>query len=350
MAKVLIQDSMSPAQPLLCVVVPCYNEDAVLRETAQRLGALLDELAAMNRIAEKSQILFVDDGSTDDTWQIIRELAAMPGSRAGGLRLSRNQGHQTALLAGLLSAEGDVVVSVDADLQDDLNAIPQMLSNHALGSDIVYGVRSQRESDTALKRITAEGFYRLLDKIGVEILFNHADYRLMSRRAVEALREFDESNLFLRGIVPQLGFPSSVVRYARSERFAGESKYPVSKMLALAWQGITSFSAAPLRLITALGMAVSIISLALGGWALWIRLLTDEAVPGWASVVVPLFLLSGVQLLSLGVIGEYLAKVYVESKRRPRFFVQDRIHPVTECIVTNPRAFDKEVRQSVSGD
>lgn len=318
---------MQTFAPALTIVVPCYNEEAVLQETGGRLTRLLDALVADNRIAPASQILFVDDGSRDATWQIVRQHAATAGSRIGGLRLSRNRGHQAALLAGMLSAPGDVLVSVDADLQDDLDAIPRMLKEFAEGSDIVYGVRSKRETDTPFKRVTAEAYYRMLRRLGVEIVFNHADYRLMSRRAVEALREFDEANLFLRGIIPQLGYPSAVVQYERAERFAGESKYPLVKMLGLAWQGITSFSAAPLRLITALGVTVSLISLALAMWALSIRLFTHESVPGWASIVVPLFLLSGVQLLSLGVIGEYLAKVYLEVKRRPKYFIQEWLSP-----------------------
>ena len=239
-----------------------------------------------------------------------------------GLKLSRNRGHQIALLAGLFGAKGDVLISVDADLQDDLEAIPKMLEQHAAGSEVVYGVRADRSSDTFFKRFTAEGYYRVLDALGVEIVFNHADYRLMSRRVVEALRQHDERNVFLRGLVPQLGFRSSTVEYERGERFAGESKYPLVKMLSLAWQGVTSFSAAPLRFITGLGVSVSIVSLCLAAWALGVRLFTDEAVPGWASVVVPLFFLSGVQLLAIGVIGEYLAKIFVEVKARPRYFIE----------------------------
>jgi glycosyltransferase involved in cell wall biosynthesis len=226
------------------------------------------------------------------------------------------------LLAGLLTADGDVLISADADLQDDLGAISKMLVQHAAGSDIVYGVRSSRSVDTAFKRLTAEGYYRLLDRLGVEVVFNHADYRLMSRRAIEALRACSEANVFLRGLIPQLGYPSSIVEYERKERFAGESKYPLRKMLALAWQGVTSFSAIPLRAITTLGLMVSVVSLGLGFWALAVRLFTDNAIPGWASIVIPTFFLSGVQLLSLGVIGEYLAKVFVETKRRPLFFIE----------------------------
>lgn len=311
--------------PVIAVVAPCYNEQEVLPETLRRLRALLDRLAGEGQIDASSRIWLVDDGSRDATWALIRQAGADPRAGVCGIKLSRNRGHQIALLAGLMSASGDVVISVDADLQDDLEAIPRMLLAHAAGHDIVYGVRSSRSADTVFKRFTAEGYYRLLDRLGVEVIFNHADYRLMSRRAVEALRAYPETNVFLRGLIPQLGFPSTTVEYVRAERFAGESKYPLRKMLQLAWQGVTSFSAAPLRAITAIGMLVSLLSLGLGFWALFVRLFTDEAVPGWASIVIPLFLISGVQLLSLGVIGEYLAKVFLESKRRPLYFVDQMV-------------------------
>lgn len=307
--------------PVLAVVAPCYNEQEVLPETLRRLRQLLERLVGEGRIDAASRIWLVDDGSSDSTWSLIRQAATDSGVGVCGIKLSRNRGHQIALLAGLMSAAGDVIVSIDADLQDDLEAIPRMLEAHAAGHDIVYGVRSSRATDTAFKRFTAEGYYRLLDWLGAEVVFNHADYRLMSRRAIEALRGYSETNVFLRGLIPQLGFPSTTVEYTRAERFAGESKYPLRKMLQLAWQGVTSFSAAPLRAITAIGMLVSVLSLGLGFWALFVRLFTDEAVPGWASIVIPLFLISGVQLLSLGIIGEYLAKVFLETKRRPLYFV-----------------------------
>jgi glycosyltransferase involved in cell wall biosynthesis len=274
------------------------------------------------KIAAASRIWFVDDGSRDRTWPLIEEASTAAGSLVCGIKLSRNRGHQAALMAGLMTATGDVLISVDADLQDDLEAIPKMLNEYSAGCDIVYGVRNSRESDTFFKRFTAEGYYTLLKRLDIEIVFNHADYRLMSRRAVEALRAFPETNVFLRGLIPQLGFRSAQVEYARSERFAGESKYPLRKMLALAWQGVTSFSAAPLRAITALGLMVSVGSIGMGFWALWVRLFSDSALPGWASTVIPLFLLSGVQLLSLGVIGEYLAKIFIETKQRPMYFVE----------------------------
>jgi len=317
-----MSERSSISAPVLGVIVPCYNEQEVIPETVRRLQILLQQLVASQAIDAASRVWFVDDGSRDRTWPLIEQYSVQRGSTVRGLKLSRNRGHQIALLAGLMNATGDVLISVDADLQDDLGAIPKMLEEHRSGFDIVFGVRGARATDTAFKRITAQGYYWLLEKFGVDIVFNHADYRLMSRRAIEALRSFEETNVFLRGMIPLLGFPSTCVEYARSERFAGESKYPLGKMLALAWQGITSFSAVPLRAITALGALVSMASLGLGVWALGVRLLTDDAVPGWASIVIPQFLLSGVQLLSLGVIGEYLAKIFIETKRRPHFFIE----------------------------
>ena len=329
---------MRSPPPSLTIVVPCYNEQAVIAETASRLQALLDRLVSEGDLHATSRVLFVDDGSRDDTWRLIEALSNMPASRLSGLKLSRNRGHQIAVLAGLLSAPGDLIISIDADLQDDLDAIPKMLAAAAEGNEVVYGVRSDRSRDSYFKRATAEGYYRLLALLGVEVVFNHADYRLISRRVVEALRAHGESNVFLRAMIPLLGFRSTEVTYERRERFAGESKYPLSKMVALAWQGVTSFSAAPLRAITVLGVSVSAISLGLGAWALGVRLFTDRAVPGWASIVVPLFLLSGVQLLATGVIGEYLAKMYIEVKGRPRYFIEKSV----------PAALDAELAADVS--
>jgi glycosyltransferase involved in cell wall biosynthesis len=309
------------AVTLLTIVVPCYNEQEVLPETGARLRALLNDLVSERKIHPDSHVLFVDDGSRDRTWAIIEALASSDRAMRG-IKLSRNRGHQTALIAGLFSATGEAVVSVDADLQDDLAAIGHMVDAHHAGADVVYGVRKRRATDTFFKRFTAEVYYRLLAFMGVEIVFNHADYRLLTRRVIEALRGFEEKNLFLRGIIPQLGFPSSVVYYDRAARFAGESKYPLRKMLAFAWEGITSFSAAPLRMITGLGLLISFGSFGVTLWAVWIRLFTELAVPGWASTVVPMYLLGGVQLLCIGIIGEYLAKVYVEAKRRPHYFIE----------------------------
>jgi polyisoprenyl-phosphate glycosyltransferase len=305
------------------IVVPCFNEEIVLPETINHLKALLNNLVDNKMVEPGSHAVFIDDGSSDQTWQIIQE-ASRNSTLIQGIKLSRNRGHQNAVLAGLLDAKGDAVISIDADLQDDLDAIEKMIMAHRQGSDIVYGVRKSRDTDTFFKRLTAQGYYRLLERFGVEVIFNHADYRLMSRRAIEALREFNEVNLFLRGIIPQLGFPSTIVYYDRAERFAGESKYPLKKMLALAWQGITSFSTVPLRMITTLGFLISLGSFGITLWALFVRLFSEQSVPGWASTVVPIYLLGGVQLLSIGIIGEYLAKTYMETKRRPHFFIEDR--------------------------
>jgi len=318
------------AIPILSIVVPCYNEEDVLPETFARLESLLAELVLSEAISNKSAIWLVDDGSTDRTWHLISRVSDQSGGPFRGIKLSRNQGHQIALYAGLMTAKGDVLISIDADLQDDLNVINQMLDAFKGGDDIVYGVRSSRRSDNFFKRTSAEMYYYIMDKLGVEIVFNHADFRLMSRRSVEALRKFPESNIFLRGLVPLLGFSSSIVQYERLERFAGDSKYPLMRMLSLAWQGVTSFSVFPLRAITTLGILVSIISLAMAFWALYVKLFSQSAVPGWASMVIPLFLISGVQLLSLGLIGEYLAKVFVESKKRPLYFL-DQLAMPPEC-------------------
>ena len=309
---------------MLSIIVPCYNEEAVLPETARRLAALLGELVSREKLSGDSHVVFVDDGSRDQTWSIIESLARdAPVYR--GLKLSRNRSHQNALLAGLQHAQGDITISVDADLQDDLSAIEAMVDAHAAGADIVYGVRKRRDRDSFFKRASAEAYYRLLARFGVEVVFNHADYRLMSRRALAALAQFGETNLFLRGIIPQLGFPSAIVYYDRAERFAGESKYPLRKMLAFAWQGISSFSAAPLHLVTGLGLLVSLGSMGFSAWALWVWLFTEHAVPGWTSTVVPLVFLGGVQLLSIGILGEYVAKIYSETKRRPAYFLEKQI-------------------------
>jgi polyisoprenyl-phosphate glycosyltransferase len=311
--------------PVLALIVPCYNEQEVFPETARQLTQLLLGLMQQGRIDRASRVWFVDDGSRDATWLLMKDACTAPSSVVCAVKLSRNRGHQVALLAGLMTARGDILLSLDADLQDDLDAVPRMLDAWQAGSDIVYGVRSERKTDSLFKRFTAETYYRLIHRLGVEIVFNHADYRLMSRRAVEALRSYPESNIFLRGLIPQLGFPSATVTYERRERFAGDTKYPLGKMLSLAWQGVTSFSAAPLRAITTLGFVVSLSSLGMGLWAMGVRLFTQDTVPGWASIVIPLFMISGVQLLSLGIIGEYLAKVFIEGKRRPHYFVETSI-------------------------
>jgi glycosyltransferase involved in cell wall biosynthesis len=310
--------------PAVAIVVPCYNEEAALPETVARLIQVVDDLIAMALATPDSAIYFVDDGSGDRTWDIIRETAA--GNRCcHGIKLARNYGHQNALLSGLLSVPGDAVITIDADLQDEVNAMKEMLAAYRAGSEIVYGARRGRQSDTRFKRLTAEGYYRLLSAMGVRLVFNHADYRLLSRRAVETLKEFRERNLFLRGIIPQLGFNSAIVYYERHERVAGESKYPFRKMLAFAVVGITSFSAVPLTLITLLGMLVAVASFFSGVWALWVRAFNPAAVPGWASTVVPVSFLGGIQLLCTGIIGQYLAKIYIETKARPRFTIDETV-------------------------
>ncbi len=305
----------------LSIVVPCYNEEAVLFKTADRLLGVLSDLVRRGKIAASSSIYFVDDGSSDSTWRIICELGR---DRNGvkGIKLSRNRGHQNALIAGLRHARGDAVITMDADLQHDPAAIEPMVDALAAGHDIVYGVRESRGSERLFKRVTGRLYYRALAAMGVEIVPEHADYRLLSRRAIDALAKFGEVEMFLRGLIPQLGFPSTSVRYTQHDRAAGESKYTLRKMLALAVQGVTSFSAAPLRFITAIGILVSIGSLCFSVYAFWVRVFTDSALPGWASTVVPMYFLGGVQLLALGIIGEYLAKVYMETKHRPNFLIE----------------------------
>ena len=321
----------------LSIVVPCFNEQAVLPETARRLDLLLSDLVERKMVTANSQVWFVDDGSRDETWSLIERFSA-ESARFAGVRLSRNQGHQNALLAGLEAADGDVFVTVDADLQDDLAVIEKMLECHAQGAEIVYGVRRSRETDTFFKRLSARGFYRFLGLMGVEVVFDHADYRLMSCRAVDALFSFPEVNLFLRGVVPRLGFKTDRVFYDRAERFAGETKYPLRKMVALALDGITSFSAVPLRMIALLGALVFLISLVLSGWVLGVRLFTDQAFPGWASTTLAIYVLGGIQLFCMGVLGEYLAKTYMETKRRPRYFLERVIgrYEVSQGIQVEP--------------
>ena len=310
--------------PSLGIVVPCFNEEEVLLETARRLTTLLRALMTDGRVAAGSQVVFVDDGSRDRTWELIEGLATSD-TLVGGIKLSRNRGHQNALLAGLYTCDADVLLSVDADLQDDIQAIPEMVRAYARGADIVYGVRNDRASDGFFKRATAQTFYRLISALGAESVYNHADFRLMSRRAVEALKSFREVNLFLRGMVPLIGFKSAIVYYARSERFAGESKYPLRKMIALALDAVTSFSIAPLRFITGLGFLVFLLSAAMGVWTVWVRLFTDRAVPGWTSTLLPIYLLGGLQILCVGVLGEYLGRVYQETKARPRYIIEKHV-------------------------
>ena len=308
---------------ILYIVVPCYNEEAVLPETARRLRAKLEGLLAAGRLAPGSRVLFVNDGSKDGTWAIIQALHR-ECSLFSGVDLTRNRGHQNALLAGLFTAgeRADMVVSMDADLQDDVDAVDEMVERYYQGCDIVYGVRSARKKDTFFKRVTAEGFYRLMNALGAETVFNHADYRLMSRRAIAGLAQFREVNLFLRGIVPMIGYNTAVVEYERGERFAGESKYPLKKMISFAAEGITSLSVKPIRYITLLGFAIFLVSIVMILYFI-LRWAMGETVIGWASVICSVWAIGGLVLLSLGVIGEYIGKIYLESKGRPRFLIRE---------------------------
>ena len=306
----------------LYVVVPCYKEEEVLPETSKRLKEKLTALIAQGKISPRSRILFVNDGSKDRTWPIIEELHARDRIFSG-VNLSRNRGHQNALLAGLMTAvqHADLMVSMDADLQDDIDAMDKMIDAYHEGYDVVYGVRASRKTDSFFKRFTAESFYKLMKAMGVDIVFNHADYRLMSRRAVEGLSQFKEVNLFLRGIVPQIGYSWTTVEYERAKRFAGESKYPLKKMLSFAFDGITSFSVKPLRLILFLGAVIFALSLVMLLWTL-IRWIAGATVSGWASLMCSIWMIGGIQLLALGVIGEYIGKVYSETKARPRYIIE----------------------------
>lgn len=310
----------------LYLVIPCYNEEAVLPETSRRLKEKYTALMEAGKISPDSRIVFVNDGSKDKTWDMICDLhAADPMFR--GICLSRNRGHQNALMAGLMTVRGecDAAISMDADLQDDINAIDEMVDRYNQGYEVVYGVRSSRKKDTFFKRTTAQGFYKLMRAMGVETVYNHADYRLMSRRALEALSQFDEVNLFLRGIVPLVGFKSTTVSYERGERFAGESKYPLKKMVSFAFEGITSMSVKPIRMIAALGGAVFAVSLVILIYSL-IRHFTGHTVEGWTFLAVSIWALGGVQLLAIGVIGEYIGKIYLETKHRPKYVISQYLN------------------------
>ncbi len=309
--------------PILYIVIPCYNEEPVLPITSelflQKLTAFIDG----GRVAKDSRILFVDDGSKDDTWAVISQLRRK-NACFEGLKLSRNQGHQNALLAGLMTAKDfeDITISVDCDGQDDLDAMDKMLDEYQDGAEIVYGVRAARDTDTVFKRNSAKGYYKILHLLGAEVVYNHADYRLMSRRALEALSEFKEVNLFLRGLIPLVGFKSSSVYYDRKERVAGESHYPLSKMLSLAFNGVTSLSVRPLKLITALGFLMSLVSFIAVIVTVIIKLV-GYTVQGWTSLLCVIFFLGGIQIFCLGVIGEYIGKMYAETKARPRYIIEE---------------------------
>ncbi len=309
----------------LYIVVPCYNEQEVLPETSKRLQDKINQLITENKIKKNSRIMFVNDGSKDDTWRLICGLCRK-NPVFSGVNLSRNRGHQNALLAGIATAVKycDMVVTMDADLQDDINAIDRMIDAFYAGNDIVYGVRSSRKKDTAFKRGTAHFFYKFMSLLGADIVYDHADYRLLSKRAAENLLEFEEVNLFLRGIVPMIGFQSTKVEYERGERFAGKSKYPLSKMIAFAFEGITSLSVKPIRMITMGGLFICIISL-----IMLIKSFVDyfngNVVPGWASIMVSIWVLGGLQIFAIGIIGEYIGKTYLETKKRPKYIIESVI-------------------------
>lgn len=309
----------------LYIVVPCYNEEEVLRETTKRLRVKLTGMMDAGLIGPNSKVLYVNDGSKDRTWELIEEINR-EDPLFSGISLAHNRGHQNALLAGLLTAKdhADVVISMDADLQDDIEVVDEMIRKYHEGYDVVYGVRSSRDKDTVFKRFTAQSFYKLMSLMGVETVYNHADYRLTSRRVLEALSGYGEVNLFLRGIFPTIGFRSTTVKYERNERFAGESKYPLKKMLAFAWEGITSFTVRPLQFISGLGIFVSLVSF-ICLIVFVINKLFGYTVPGWASVVCSIWLVGGMQLFCLGIIGEYIGKIYYETKSRPRFTIEKNL-------------------------
>lgn len=311
-----------PMAEIMYLVIPCYNEEEMLPITSQALTAKMNELIQGGKISPESRVMFVDDGSKDRTWELIEQLHES-NDMFTGIKLSRNKGHQNALLAGMMTAKdrADIIVSMDADLQDDINAIDGFLEKRAEGCEIVYGVRSSRETDTGFKRWTAQTYYKILASLGVEITYNHADYRMMSRRAVEALAEFKEVNLFLRGMVPMVGFKSDIVTYERAARQAGESKYPLKKMISFAVEGITSLSIKPIRFITALGIFIFFVSIVMLIYFLVVHFM-GKTVQGWTTTVVSVWALGGLQLLAIGVIGEYIGKIYLETKSRPKFIIE----------------------------
>lgn len=307
---------------ILYLVIPCYNEEEVLPETARRLKEKITALIEKGKIDKKSRIVFVNDGSTDRTWELITELHEIDRLYSG-LNLSRNKGHQNALLAGLMTVKehAGMVISMDADLQDDINAIDEMVDKYLDGADIVYGVRSSREKDTFFKKATAEGFYKIMNAMGANTVFNHADYRLMSKRALDGLAGFEEVNLFLRGIIPMIGYRTDMVYYERGERFAGESKYPLGKMISFATEGITSLSIKPIRFITGLGFFIFIVSIGMLIYSIF-RHFMGATIVGWTTLMVSVWAIGGLILLSLGVVGEYIGKIYLETKSRPRFIIE----------------------------
>ncbi len=317
-------------EPTVYLVIPCYNEEEVLPETVKRLTEKMARMRESGLISERSKMLFVDDGSKDRTWELISAFHE-ENPQVDGLKLAHNRGHQNALLAGLMTAKdrADCAISMDADLQDDVEVLDQFVGKFTEGCDVVYGVRNRRDTDSFFKRATAEGFYKFMKLMGADVVFNHADYRLMSKRALEGLSEYKEVNLFLRGLVPLIGYRSDYVYYDRHERFAGESKYPLKKMISFAIDGITSFSVKPLKLISNLGIFISILSV-LGLLYALISHFIGWTVPGWTAIICSIFLLGGLQMLCLGVVGEYIGKIYSEVKARPRFRIETDLHEEEE--------------------
>ena len=311
-------------KPILWIIIPCYNEEAVLPITAPQFLKKILDLSAARLISSRSRVCFVNDGSRDRTWELICQFAKQD-EHFIGISQSRNRGHQNAVLAGLMEAKDkcDVTISIDCDGQDDINAMDEMVRKYLDGAEVVYGVRSRRDTDTFFKRFTAEGFYHLMNLLGADIVFNHADYRLISSRVLESFADYHEVNIFLRGMVPLVGFPSATVAYERHERLAGESHYPLSKMLSLAFDGITSLSNKPIRLITGIGMLFSLVSFIGVVWAVVLAFM-GSTVAGWASTICIVCLVGGIQLVCLGVIGEYIGKIYMETKARPRYIISER--------------------------
>lgn len=316
---------MNKKEPILYLVIPCYNEEEMLDITTEALTKKMESLIGKKVISKDSKVLYVNDGSKDKTWEKI-EKAHKKNKIFGGVKLSRNRGHQNALLAGLMTAKkyADITISMDADLQDDINVIDKMIEEYKKGSEVVYGVRSSRKKDSFFKRFTAEGFYKFMKLMGVDIVFNHADCRLMSKTALEGLEEFKEVNLFLRGIVPQIGYTNSIAYYERNERVAGESKYPLKKMLKFAWEGISSFSVKPLKMITNMGFIMSFLSFVVLIYAIIVKII-GQTVSGWTFIICSIWLVAGIQMLSLGVIGEYIGKIYNETKERPRYIIEKEL-------------------------
>lgn len=321
---------MSENKPKLCIVIPCYNEEEVLPITAPMFLDKINELIGLGLISEESKILFVNDGSKDKTWEIIEKLSNTD-NKFIGISQSRNRGHQSAVLAGLMEAkdEFDITISIDCDGQDDINAMNEMVTKYLEGYEVVYGVRSKRDTDTFFKRFTAESFYKLLKWMGAEVVFNHADYRLISSKVLNEFAKYKEVNVFLRGLIPLVGFKSTTVEYKREERIAGESHYPLKKMLALAFDGITSLSVKPIRMITSVGMIISILSLIIICWAI-ITHLFGNSIAGWASIIAMISFFGGLQMICIGIIGEYIGKIYLETKARPRYIISERTYDKKE--------------------